>query len=108
MCGHMRPLGFWKFGFSMLFNDFRCPVCGEHFVVPLSRQSLAVLAAAATCVAMLICQVYLFDPPTRLVRFFLLLAFTALCSLASHSIGYGIYLRAFRRAQAKSAEKHKI
>lgn len=107
MCGHMKPLSFRKFGFSMLYDDFRCPVCGEKFAVPLNRQIIAIAASAAACITVLFCQVYLFDPPTRLVRFFLLLASLALCHLASHGIGYGIYRSAFRRAQAESTENYK-
>jgi hypothetical protein len=95
----MKPRGYWKFSFWDLFETQRCGACGEHFDVPLKLQYLTLALSVLACLFVVFCEVYLTDPVSRLTRFLLRTVTLLLCIAFPHRIAYGVYLRAFHRAQ---------
>ena len=99
MCEHMKPRGYWKFSFWDLFETQRCGACGERFDVPLKLQYLTLALSVLACLFVIFCEVYLTDPVSRFTRFLLRTVTLLLCTAIPHRIAYGVYLRAFHRAQ---------
>ena len=104
MCEHMKLQGFWKFSFWSLFENHYCGACGAKFSVPVGRQWLAFLLSAVVTLALLWCATYLRDIPGWTGRILQAAATAIVIFGVPHSIAYSTYLRAFRRARAKTSK----